>query len=186
MSSMRCFTASTRISRSTLYPFSTQRRSSDERFQTYVTPFLPISSTTLMTNGKLYSTLLTHMERSLFSSYVLVCLSASTERNVYALLPTAELYNVWHLDLRLDRSSKDESWYHRFLPDFRFLSRYFRIDAACVSPLSFPLFSRHKSLITRFSFRSVASLTTDMSSIGIRLAMNFLAQSPFALVGTPM
>ncbi|GAA6020788.1 hypothetical protein JCM11491_004651 [Sporobolomyces phaffii] len=33
---------------------------------------------------------------------------------------------------------------------------------------------------------SVASLTTDMSSIGIRLAMNFLAQAPFALVGTPM
>ncbi|GAA5934505.1 uncharacterized protein JCM15063_004595 [Sporobolomyces koalae] len=33
---------------------------------------------------------------------------------------------------------------------------------------------------------SVASLTDDMSSIGIRLAMNFLVQSPFALVGTPM
>ncbi|GAA5842507.1 hypothetical protein JCM3766R1_002614 [Sporobolomyces carnicolor] len=33
---------------------------------------------------------------------------------------------------------------------------------------------------------SVASLTTDMSSIGVRLAMNFLAQAPFALAGTPM
>lgn len=41
-------------------------------------------------------------------------------------------------------------------------------------------------LIAWLSYRSVASLTTDMSSIGIRLAMNFLAQSPFALVGTPM
>ncbi|GAA5920925.1 hypothetical protein JCM1841_003625 [Sporobolomyces salmonicolor] len=33
---------------------------------------------------------------------------------------------------------------------------------------------------------SVASLTPNMSEIGIRLAMNFLFQSPFALTGTPM